>query len=66
LEFGITQGLKQIMAAERIIIIANGSHKADILRRAFLGPVDPSVPASILQRHPNCYVVSDREAAAGL
>jgi glucosamine-6-phosphate deaminase len=66
LEFGITQGLKQIMAAERIILIANGAHKADILRRAFHGPVDPSVPASILQRHPNCYVVSDREAAAGL
>jgi glucosamine-6-phosphate deaminase len=66
LEFGITQGLKQIMAAGRIILIANGAHKADILHRAFHGPVDPSVPASILQCHPNCYVVSDREAAAGL
>ncbi|MDR2629550.1 MAG: glucosamine-6-phosphate deaminase [Spirochaetaceae bacterium] len=66
LDHGITQGLKQIMAAERLILIANGSQKADILRRALREPVDPSVPASILQRHPNCYVVTDREAAANL
>jgi glucosamine-6-phosphate deaminase len=66
LEYGITQGLKQIMAARRIILIANGSHKAEILRKAFYEPVDNSVPASILQRHPNCYVVTDREAGSGL
>jgi glucosamine-6-phosphate deaminase len=66
LEYGISQGLKQIMAARRIILIANGAHKAAILARAFQGPVDKSVPASILQRHPNCFVVTDTEAAAEL
>jgi glucosamine-6-phosphate deaminase len=66
LEYGISQGLKQITAAKRIILIANGAHKASILAKAFKGPVNNSVPASILQRHPNCFVVADREAAAEL
>jgi glucosamine-6-phosphate deaminase len=66
LNYGITQGLKQIMAAKRIIVIANGAHKAEILRRALHEPVSNSVPASILQHHPNCFVVTDREAAANL
>ena len=38
--------------------------KADIVRRAFFGPVTPEVPASILQFHPNVTVVVDKEAAA--
>ncbi|MDR1430490.1 MAG: glucosamine-6-phosphate deaminase [Spirochaetaceae bacterium] len=63
---GITQGLRQIMAAGKILLIASGIKKRDILARAFHGPVDRSVPASILQRHPNCFVVCDREAGAGL
>ncbi|MDR1177499.1 MAG: glucosamine-6-phosphate deaminase [Spirochaetaceae bacterium] len=63
---GITQGLRQIMAARRILLIASGAGKRDILARAFHGPVDRSVPASILQRHPNCFVVCDKEAGAGL
>jgi glucosamine-6-phosphate deaminase len=66
LEYGITQGLKQIMAAKRVILVANGAHKAEILRKSFYEPVSNSVPASILQRHPCCLVVVDREAAAGL
>jgi glucosamine-6-phosphate deaminase len=66
LERGITQGLKQIMAAKRIILIASGAHKAAILARSFRGPVDNSVPASILQNHPDCFVIADREAAAEL
>ena len=63
LEYGITQGIKQIMAAKKVILIANGSHKASILKRALTGPVSNAVPASILQRHPDCYVITDTEAA---
>lgn len=65
-EQGITQGPKQIMAARRVILIANGAHKAEILSKSFRGPVSQAVPASILQKHPNCFVVADKEAAAGL
>ncbi|MDR2477088.1 MAG: glucosamine-6-phosphate deaminase [Treponema sp.] len=66
LNYGITQGLRQIMAAKKIILIANGAHKAEILRTAFSGPVSNSVPASILQRHTDCTLICDKEAAAGL
>lgn len=65
-EYGITQGIHQIMAAKKVILIANGAHKADIVARACRGEVTNSVPASILQQHPNCYVVVDEAAAAGL
>ncbi|MCI9483908.1 MAG: glucosamine-6-phosphate deaminase [Clostridiaceae bacterium] len=65
-EYGISQGIRQIMAAKRVILIANGAHKAEILSRAVRGEVTNSVPASILQRHPDCYVVADTAAAAGL
>lgn len=63
---GISQGIRQIMAAERVILIASGAHKADIIHKALTGPVTNSVPASVLQNHPNCYVVLDEAAAAKL
>ena len=66
LEYGITQGIKQIMAAQRIILIANGAHKASILKKALTGPVTNAVPASILQRHPECFLITDKAAAAEL
>jgi glucosamine-6-phosphate deaminase len=66
LEAGITQGLAQITAARRIILLASGAKKAAILKRALHGAVDRAVPASILQTNPNVFVVADREAAAGL
>ena len=61
---GISQGIRQIMAARRVILIAHGAHKAEILRKAVRGPVTNEVPASVLQNHPNCYVVADEAAAA--
>lgn len=66
LEYGITQGIKQIMAAKKIILIANGAHKAPILKKALKGSVTNAVPASILQRHPNYSVIIDAEAAREL
>jgi len=65
-EYGITQGIRQIMAAKKVILMANGAHKAPILKKAFAGPVTNSVPASVLQRHKNCTVIADLEAAKDL
>lgn len=61
---GISQGIRQIMAAKTVILIANGAHKAEILKKAVHGPVTNEVPASVLQNHPNYYVVADEAAAA--
>ncbi|VUX12632.1 Glucosamine-6-phosphate deaminase 1 [Dorea longicatena] len=57
-----TMGIKTIMRAKKILIIVNGDAKADIVERAFFGPVTPKVPASILQMHNDVTLVGDEEA----
>ena len=42
-------GIGTIMLAKKILVIVNGEKKADIVAKAFFGPVTPEVPASILQ-----------------
>ncbi|MBQ3302546.1 MAG: glucosamine-6-phosphate deaminase [Eggerthellaceae bacterium] len=59
-----TMGIGTIMAARKILLVANGEGKAQIVHDALFGPVTPQVPASILQFHPDVTVVLDVEAAA--
>ncbi|MCI6083763.1 glucosamine-6-phosphate deaminase [bacterium] len=61
-----TMGIKTIMQARKVLMVANGAGKADIVKKAFFGPVTPEVPASILQMHPDFTLVLDAEAAARL
>lgn len=57
----ITMGLVSIMQAKKILLIANGKAKKEILHRAFYGPITPEIPASILQLHPDITVVFAEE-----
>ena len=59
-----TMGIKTIMQAKKILIVVNGENKADIVERAFFGPVTPEVPASILQLHNDVTLVWDEAALA--
>lgn len=59
-----TMGIKTIMQAKQILIVVNGENKADIVERAFFGPVTPEVPASILQLHNDVTLVGDEAALA--
>ena len=59
-----TMGIKNIMQAKKILIVVNGESKADIVERAFFGPVTPEVPASILQLHNDVTLVGDEAALA--
>ena len=52
----ITMGIGAIMNAKKIILVANGKAKKEIVEKAFFGPITPAVPASILQLHPDCTV----------
>ena len=61
----ITMGIKSIMQARHILVVVSGEDKAEIVRRAFAGPVTPLVPASILQMHPHLSLAGD-EAALSL
>lgn len=53
----ITMGMMSIMQAKKILLIANGQNKKAILEKSFSGPVDPMIPASILQLHPDVTVI---------
>ena len=57
-----TMGIKSIMSAKKILLVATGKAKANALAAALNGPVTSEVPASILQFHPNVTVVADGEA----
>ena len=59
-----TMGIKTIMQARKVLMVANGANKAEIIKKAFFGPVTPEVPASILQMHPDFILVGDEEALA--
>lgn len=60
---GLTRGIKNIMQTRRIILVAKGAAKAWAVQQLVNGPVTESVPASILQLHPNCELLLDAEAA---
>lgn len=53
----ITMGIKAIMQAKKVLLIA-GDDKKEILQKSFFGPITPQVPASILQLHPNMTIVT--------
>ena len=53
---------QSIMQAKKILIVASGEDKADIVRDAFFGPITPKVPASVLQLHNDVTLVADEAA----
>ena len=52
-----TMGIKTIMQAKKILLIASGKEKRDILEKAFYGSITPEIPASILQLHSDITVI---------
>jgi glucosamine-6-phosphate deaminase len=62
----ITMGLATIMSARKILLLALGEHKAEIIREAAEGPVTERVPASVLQNHPDAAFLMDEAAASEL
>ena len=60
----VTMGIKTVMNARSIILIAIGKSKAEIIRDMIKGPITTDVPASILQLHPFVEVYLDEAAAA--
>ena len=61
---GLTRGIKNIMHTRKLILIAKGAHKAEIIEKAILGPVTTDIPASVVQLHPNCEILLDADAGA--
>lgn len=61
-----TMGIKQIMQAKKVLILASGANKADAVYKMVRGTVTESVPASVLQLHPDCTLIADEAAARKL
>ena len=57
-----TMGIWGIMQAKKVLMVVNGKNKAEAVKAMFTGTIDPKVPASILQLHPDCTIVADEEA----
>ncbi len=57
-----TMGVGNIMSAGKLLLLASGEAKAQALYDSLYGPVNPKVPASILQLHPDVTVVADEAA----
>ncbi len=53
----ITMGMASIMQARKILLLASGANKQDIMDKALFGPITPQVPASLLQLHPDVTVI---------
>ena len=57
-----SMGIKGIMQARHIILLASGKQKAQALYEAVYGEITPRVPASILKLHPHTVVFADEDA----
>ena len=62
----ITMGIKTILSAKRIVLLAWGINKSEIIQKAVEGALTPNIPTTYLQKHDNTTLVLDHQAASGL
>lgn len=63
LDKGITIGLGHLLNTKKVVLMANGIKKNEVVKRTVEGPVTESFPASVMQQHENGFVFIDEEAA---
>ncbi len=66
LQKGITIGLKHLLESRKVLLIANGTKKAHVINKTVNGEITNDFPASIMQLHPNGFIMMDEEAATQL
>ena len=64
LQKGITLGLKHLQQSKKVLLLANGSKKAGVIKKTVEGEITNEFPASIMQTHANGFVMIDEDAAA--
>ncbi len=62
----VTMGIASIMRARKIIILANGPAKREIVEKLINGGITTNIPASILKVHPDVTLICDKEACPEL
>lgn len=63
-KFAMTMGIKNIMQAKKLLLVASGKNKAEAIKKLASGIVTEEFPASILHNHPDAIVICDEEAAS--
>ncbi|APB31439.1 glucosamine-6-phosphate deaminase [Vagococcus teuberi] len=61
-----SMGIGSIMQANKIILLAYGTKKAEAIYQTIKGPITELVPASALQVHPDVTIIVDEEAGSKL
>jgi glucosamine-6-phosphate deaminase len=59
-------GINDIMKSRKILLIASGIGKAEIVQRVLCGPITEDVPATVLRLHPSVVFIVDSAAASAL
>lgn len=62
-KMAISMGIKTIMHSKKVVLLASGESKAEVIKKAIYGSITPEVPASILQLHQDVTIILDEEAA---
>ena len=62
----VTMGISTVFEARRIVLLAWGQNKAEVVQQTIEGDITPKIPATYLQNHSNVTFVLDVEAASGL
>ena len=65
-KYAVTMGIGTILEARKVLMLANKESKADAIAASVEGPITAMVPASALQLHPDCTVITDKAAAGNL
>ncbi len=60
----ITMGISTVMSAKKVVCFAWSEEKSATMATVIEGKIDPSIPATILQQHPNCEIVISEDVAA--
>ena len=61
---GITLGLGYLIEAKKVLLLANGTKKSEVIQQTVEGPITTSLPSSILQIHPEGFILIDKEAGS--
>lgn len=61
---GITIGFGHLMNTKKVFLMANGSKKAEVIKKTIEAPVTENFPASIMQKHSNGFLLVDKDAGS--
>lgn len=64
LPYGLTQGIKRMLTAKKLMVLASGSLKADVMGQALNEEPTAEVPVSLLRQAPQLQFFMDKDAAA--